>query len=339
MPAFLENVSLKPFNTFGLDARAAYFTRCTDTAEVAQAVAFSRERGLKRLVLGGGSNILLTGDFKGLVLRIETRGIELLATEPAAHLVRVSAGENWHGLVMHALSQGWTGLENLALIPGTVGAAPVQNIGAYGVELDSLFDSLRALDVQSGAPVTLRRADCGFAYRDSIFKRGALDRYVILDVTFRLPRGRPPEAGYADVRKWLEAQAITTPGASDVANAVIAIRSEKLPDPAQIGNAGSFFKNPLVSGEQFARLAGAFPDIVGYPQPDDSVKLAAGWLIDRAGWKGRQIGGAAVYERQALVLVNRGNATPADVIALARAIQADVQARYGIELECEPVWT
>jgi UDP-N-acetylmuramate dehydrogenase len=337
MPAFLENVSLKPFNTFGLEARAAHFVHCADPADVLEAVAFSGRRGLKRLVLGGGSNIVLTGDFPGLVLRVETRGIELLATEPSAHVVRASAGENWHGFVMHALGQGWTGLENLALIPGTVGAAPVQNIGAYGVELDALVDSLRALDTRERALVTLRRSDCGFAYRDSIFKRGALDRYVILDVTFRLPRGRAPETGYADVRQWLAAHAVGAPQARDVANAVIAIRSAKLPDPARLGNAGSFFKNPLVSRAHFARLVTAFPGVVGYPQPDGSVKVAAGWLIDQAGWKGRQIGGAAVYERQALVLVNRGHATPADVLALAQAIQADVQARYGIALECEPV--
>jgi UDP-N-acetylmuramate dehydrogenase len=339
MPAILENVSLKPFNTFGLDARAAYFAHCATPADVAMAVAFSAGKGLRRLVLGGGSNLLLTGDFPGLAMRVESRGIELVAADASAHVVRVAAGESWHGFVMHALSSGWAGLENLALIPGTVGAAPVQNIGAYGVELDSLFESLSALDVRTGAVVSMARADCGFAYRDSIFKRGARDRYVILDVTFRLPRRGKPETGYADVRKWLDARGIAAPAAKDVADAVIAIRSEKLPDPTVLGNAGSFFKNPLVSAAQFARLAQGFPGIVGYPQPDGAVKLAAGWLIDRAGWKGRHIGGAAVYERQALVLVNRGGATPADVIALARGIQADVRARYGIELENEPVWT
>ncbi len=339
MPAILENVSLKPFNTFGLDASAAYFARCANPADVAEAVAFGAAKGLRRLVLGGGSNLLLTGDFPGVVLRIESRGIELVGADAHAHVVRVAAGENWHGFVMHALAEGWAGLENLALIPGTVGAAPVQNIGAYGVELDSLFDSLGALDVRSGAIVRLGRADCGFAYRDSIFKRGAADRYVILDVTFRLPRGRAPEAGYADVRKWLDARAIHAPAARDVANAVIAIRSEKLPDPAVLGNAGSFFKNPQVTADRFAELAASFPGIVGYPQPGGSVKLAAGWLIDRAGWKGRRIGAAAVYEKQALVLVNLGGATAADVIALAKAIRDDVRARYGIELESEPVWT
>jgi UDP-N-acetylmuramate dehydrogenase len=339
MPAILENVSLKPFNTFGLDARAAHFAHCATQADVAMAVAFSAGKGLRRLVLGGGSNLLLTGDFPGLVLRIETRGIELAASDATADVVRVAAGENWHGFVMHALASGWAGLENLALIPGTVGAAPVQNIGAYGVELDSLFESLSALDVRTGAVVSMARADCGFAYRDSIFKRGASDRYVILDVTFRLPRGGKPETGYADVRKWLEARGIAAPTAKDVADAVIAIRSEKLPDPAVLGNAGSFFRNPLVSNAQFARLAQRFPGIVGYPQPDGAVKLAAGWLIEHAGWKGRRIGDAAVYERQALVLVNLGNATSADVIGLARAIQADVRARYAVDLEPEPVWT
>ena len=338
MPAILENVSLKPFNTLGLDARAEFFTRCANPTDVAEAVAFSAAKGLRRLVLGGGSNLLLTGDFPGLVLRIESRGIEIVAADDSAHVVRVAAGENWHGFVMHALASGWAGLENLALIPGTVGAAPVQNIGAYGVEFESLFESLGALDMKSGRVVRLARADCGFAYRDSIFKRGAADRYVILDVTLRLPRGRQPETGYVDVRRWLDARGVAAPSAQDVANAVIAIRGEKLPDPAVLGNAGSFFKNPLVTGERFIGLAASFPGVVGYPQPDGMVKVAAGWLIDRAGWKGRQIGGAGVYERQALVLVNRGGATSADVIALAQAIQADVRARYGIELESEPVW-
>ena len=338
MSAIENNVSLKRFNTFALEACAAHFTCCASPDDVAQAVALARGKGWRLLVLGGGSNLLLTGDFPGLVLRMEMRGIELLAADADAFLVRAAAGENWHDLVMHALDRGWNGLENLALIPGTVGAAPIQNIGAYGVELDSVFVSLRALDVASGEVAELDRAACAFAYRDSIFKHGAAGRYVILDVTFRLPRGRAPQVGYADVRDWLARHDIAHPCARDVADAVIAIRRAKLPDPATIGNAGSFFKNPIVTGERFSALAAAHPGLMGYAQADGHVKLAAGWLIDRAGWKGKGIGGAAVYEQQALVLVNTGQASAGDVIGLAQAIRDDIRARYGVELEPEPVW-
>ncbi len=337
MPMFQENVSLKPFNSFGIEARARYFVRCTTMAEVKAAVNQAKRQGLPRLVLGGGSNLLLTRDFPGLVMRMASRGIALEEARADTFMVRAAAGESWHGLVMHALRAGWNGLENLALIPGTVGAAPMQNIGAYGVELDSVFESLDALDTHTGKVVTLDRGACGFAYRDSIFKGVARDRYVILDVCLRLPRDRPPLIDYADLRAYFAERGVSQPSATEVCAAVIAIRRAKLPDPAVQGNAGSFFKNPLVAADKFAALKVFYPDLVGYAQPGGAVKLAAGWLIDRAGWKGRTLGGAAVSETQALVLVNRGDAKAADVLALAQAIQADIRGRFGVELAPEPV--
>ena len=338
MPTFQENVSLKAYNSFGMEARARHFVRCVTAAEVAAAVALAAREGWPRLILGGGSNLLLTRDFPGLVLHIALRGIHLVAEHDDAIIVHAGAGEAWHALVMHTQNAGWNGLENLALIPGTVGAAPIQNIGAYGVELDSVFDSLEALDTQSGEFVTLKRAQCGFGYRDSVFKGAARDRYVILGVTLRLPRSQSPVTAYADLRAWFAARGITAPTAREVCSAVIAIRRAKLPDPALIGNAGSFFKNPVVAADKFAALKVFYPALVGYPLSGGAVKLAAGWMIAHAGWKGRILGGAAVSETQALVLVNRGAATAADVVALAQAIQADIRARFGVELEPEPVW-
>ena len=337
MPFILENVSLKAHNSFGLEARARHFAVCVTADDVKAALAEAMRLGVPHLVLGGGSNVLLTHDFPGLVLHMRCRGIELLEQTAESFLVRAAAGENWHNFVLLALDAGWNGLENLSLIPGTVGAAPIQNIGAYGVELETVFDSLTALDTSSGVIVRLMRADCGFGYRDSIFKREAKNRYVILDVSFRLPRGQEPNVTYADLQTMLSGRGISRPTAREVSDCVIAIRRAKLPEPAVLGNAGSFFKNPQVSPEKYRALKATFPALPGYPQAG-GVKLAAGWLIDRAGWKGRVLGGAAVYDKQALVLVNRGGATAADVIALARAIQADVRRRYGIELESEPEW-
>ena len=333
-----EHVSLKPYNTFGIEASARYFAVVEDLASLKAALGEERVRGLPLLVIGGGSNLLLTRDFPGLVLLMAIRGIELLAEDAQALRVRATAGENWHGFVMHALAQGWHGLENLSLIPGTVGAAPIQNIGAYGVEQDSVFESLEALEIASGQVVRMDAAACRFAYRDSVFKHAARDQFVILSVTYRLPKNAPVHADYADLKAELATRGITRPTPRDISDAVIAVRTRKLPDPALIGNAGSFFKNPIVSAEKLEALQVFYPKLVSYPQGDGRHKLAAGWMIDQAGWKGRALGEAAVYDKQALVLVNQGGASGADIAALARAIQADIRTRYAVELEPEPVW-
>jgi UDP-N-acetylmuramate dehydrogenase len=330
--------SLRDLNTFGIDARARTYL-AVESAQTLLAVksdpALSK---LPRLVLGGGSNLVLTRDFDGLVLHLCNRGIEFIGEDEAASYVRAAAGENWHGFVQWTLARGLGGLENLSLIPGSVGASPIQNIGAYGVEVKDYLHAVTAFDFQTGTTISLNNADCGFAYRDSVFKHALHDRAVILDVTFALPKRWQPNLRYADVAQELASRGINAPTAQDISEAVIAIRTRKLPDPAQLGNAGSFFKNPVVSGNEREALLARFPQLVSYVQPDGSYKLAAGWLIDQCGWKGRNLGPAGVYEKQALVLVNRGNAKGQDIVALADSIRADVHRQFGVSLEPEPIF-
>lgn len=332
-----RDIPLADLNTFGLPARAALFAAIQTPAQLATLIAWPEWRDWPRFVLGGGSNLILAGDFPGLMLQVRIAGRELVAEDAAAWRVRAGAGENWHDFVQWTLDRGWPGLENLALIPGTVGAAPVQNIGAYGLEVAERFAHLEAVDLATGEGVTFDRAACRFGYRDSVFKREAAGRYLITAVTFRLPKPWRPLTGYADVARELETRRIVHPTARDIANAVIAIRSRKLPDPAQMGNAGSFFKNPVVNAAVWTDLAARHSDLPHYPQPDGTVKLAAGGLIERCGWKGKSLGPVGVYERQALVLVNRGGARGADVLRLAQAIRASVRVEFGVELESEPV--
>jgi len=333
-----RDFSLRSLNTFGIEARARAYLPVAG-ADILLAVKNSPElAALPRLILGGGSNLLLTQDFPGLVLHMRSTGMAIIDSDEESVHVRAAAGESWHGLVMWTLAQGVGGLENLALIPGSVGAAPIQNIGAYGVELKDRFHSLTAFDFVSGEMLTLDRATCRFGYRDSIFKHELRDRAVVLDVTFALPKKWQANMNYADVMQELSQRQITSPSPQDIAAAVIAIRTRKLPDPAQIGNAGSFFKNPIVSAAQRDSLLAQYPQLVSYVQPDGGCKLAAGWLIDQCGWKGRSLGAAGVYEKQALVLVNKGGATGREIAALAQAIQADVQAKFGVRLEPEPVF-
>ena len=331
-----RDADLSTLNTFGLRARAARLLRLRSAEALAAALATAPQEG-PRLVLGGGSNLVLTGDFPGTVLKVDIAGRRLLRTEPDAWIVEAGAGENWHDFVRWTLAQGWPGLENLSLIPGTVGAAPIQNIGAYGLEIVDRFDSLDAIELDSGASRSFGVADCAFGYRDSVFKRHP-GRWLVTAVRFRLPRPWQAVTRYADVARELAARGIEAPGALDVSDAVIAIRRRKLPDPAAIGNAGSFFKNPVVAAAACARLLAAHPAMPHYPQPDGREKLAAGWLIEQAGWKGRDLGPVGCYEHQALVLVNRGGATGADVRRIAAAIMADVEARFGVRLEPEPVF-
>ncbi|TCS38673.1 UDP-N-acetylmuramate dehydrogenase [Paucimonas lemoignei] len=293
--------------------------------------------GLPRLVLGGGSNILLTRDFPGVVLHMCMKGIDIVGEDAEATYVKAAGGENWHQFVLWTLAQGLGGLENLSLIPGSVGAAPIQNIGAYGAEVKDCFHSATIFDLESGTVLRLDKAACAFGYRDSIFKHALRDRAIVLDVTFALPRKWEANLRYAELEQEIASRGLDSPSPKDISDAVIAIRTRKLPDPAVIGNAGSFFKNPVVPAQQRHALLEHFPQLISYPQADGTYKLAAGWLIDQCGWKGRSLGAAGVYDKQALVLVNRGGASGQEVLALARRIQEDVQARFGVLIEPEPV--
>ncbi len=335
-PVLLSDYSLRPHNTFGFDARARWYCAIESADRFTAALRDPRVAGLPFLVLGGGSNVVLTQDFEGLVMRVALTGKRLVREDDEAWYVEAAAGENWHAFVAWTLANGLPGLENLALIPGTVGAAPIQNIGAYGLEMAERFHSLRAIELATGEAVEFDAAQCRFGYRDSFFKQAGRGRFAIISVTFRLPKAWTPRADYADVARAL-AVAGAEPSPQGIFEAVVAVRRAKLPDPAELGNAGSFFKNPVVDEKTYQALRVREPQIVSYPQGDGRVKLAAGWLIDRCGWKGRALGAAAVHERQALVLVNRGGATGAQVLALARAIQEDVRVRFGVELEPEPV--
>ena len=330
-----SGVSLRALNTFGVDARAAFFASVRAADDLRAVLDDPRVRGLRRLVLGGGSNVLFTHDFEGLVLKIDIPGFQRVGDDGARSLVRVGAGESWHGTVVRLLADGLPGLENLALIPGSVGAAPIQNIGAYGLELAERLQSVDVFDLETGGFETLDLAACRFGYRDSVFKQGATAR-VVVAVTLALPRSWTPVVGYADVAGELGARGVTTPSARDVFDAVVAIRRRKLPDPAEVGNAGSFFKNPVVSRAQRQDLLDRCPSLVSYDIGGGRYKLAAGWLIEACGLKGAVRGRAGVYPRQALVLVNLGGATGAEILALAREVQEAVRARFGVELQPEP---
>ena len=329
------NASLKPFNSFGVDVRASLFAQARSDADVHEALLCAAEQKLPLLVIGGGSNLLLTGDVQALVLQMASRGIRLLEDDGERVVVEAEAGEVWHAFVLWTLEQGLSGLENLSLIPGTVGAAPMQNIGAYGVEIKDVFAGLTALDRQTGELREFELAECNFGYRDSVFKQHP-GRWLILRVRFALSRAAHLHLEYGPVRQRLSEQGVEHPTASDVSRAISSIRSEKLPDPAVLGNAGSFFKNPVVPALLAAELKLAYPGLVGYPQPDGQVKLTAGWLIETAGWKGFREADAGVHRLQSLVLVNYGSATGEQLLALAHRIQIDIDQRFGVQLEMEP---
>lgn len=339
LPDFVEcNVDLAQRTTLALAGRAALYCEIVSGQQLAALATGAPERCF---VLGGGSNLVLTGDFDGLVLHMAIPGRERVGEDSEAWYVRAGAGEHWHDFVQWTLAQGWPGLENLSLIPGTVGAAPVQNIGAYGLEVCERFHSLTAIDRQRGAVRIFDRATCRFGYRDSVFKQEGwhLDgRFVITEVTFRLPKDWTPLTRYADVAAELDANGIRNPHAQQIADAVIAVRQRKLPDPAKVPNAGSFFHNPVVDQRLAGQLASLHPGLPTYPQADGRVKLAAGWLIEQSGWKGRDLGRVGMYEKQALVLVNRGRATGPEVIALMQAVQYAVRQKFGIELTPEPIF-
>ena len=330
---------LAPHTTFGLPARAAHYIELTDSGDLPEICRLPEFDAATVCWLGGGSNVLFMQDFPSLVVRMATRGIRELERTPDSVLLEAQAGENWHGFVQSSLHMGLGGLENLSLIPGTVGASPVQNIGAYGVEVKDRIYSVRCFDVQSQEWCELSNAECRFAYRDSIFKHEGRQRYVITSVVFRLDTQFVPNVKYGDLAQVLAEQCDgRAPTAQDVAQAVCAIRRSKLPDPAVLGNVGSFYKNPLVDAAHAQTLLAQYPQMPHYPQPDGRVKLAAGWLIDQCGLKGKTIGGAAVHDKQALVLVNKNHATAADVRALSDEICRIVAQRFAVDLQPEPVW-
>ena len=337
-----SHVSLKPYNTFGIDADARYWVDIRHEDDLQTLFNLSDFIDTPKLILGGGSNVLLCHDFEGLVVKISIPGIEVVRQDDTHVYLTVGAGVNWHELVMFCVEQGYAGLENLSLIPGTVGASPMQNIGAYGVELEQVFDSLTAVHVPTGERRTFQYADCEFGYRESVFKRELKGQYIITSVTFRLNKHPTFHTRYGAIQETL-----TDMGVSDnalsikaISDAVVRIRRSKLPDPAQIGNAGSFFKNPEIPQTQFDALKTQYPALPGYPpsRHDDSdarVKIPAGWLIEQAGWKGYRSGDAGVHAKQALVLVNYGNATGADILALAQQVQNSVREKFGIAISPE----
>ena len=339
MPLSLQkNVPLQALNSFGIAATAQSFLKLTGAEQLVQLRADTQLSALPRLLLGGGSNVVLPEIVNALVLQIALMGKRVVDEDASYVYVCAGAGEKWHEFVLWTLQQGLGGLENLSLIPGTVGAAPIQNIGAYGAELQDYFHHLTAFDFLSGATVTITKTDCRFAYRDSIFKREYQKRMVILDVTFALPKAWQARVNYGDVAQILATKNISLPIPKDISDAIISIRQSKLPDPAVIGNAGSFFKNPIVAADVRARLLALYPAMVSYLQADGGYKLAAGWLIEQCGWKGKRLGNAGVYPKQALVLVNLGGVTGVEVCQLAQHIQADVLAQFNVSLEVEPVF-
>jgi len=329
-----ENVSLKRLNSFGIDASARYFVEVADQEEVAAFVAEPHFADQPLLILGGGSNLLLRHNFEGVVLKVGFSGIELLREDNDHYYLEVGAGENWHGLVMHCVANGYAGIENLSLIPGNVGAAPMQNIGAYGVELQDVFEKLEATEIRSGEYREFSIDECQFRYRDSVFKNELQEKYVITSVTLRLSKSAQLNTSYGAIEEELEAMNIGEVDINSISQAVINIRSSKLPDPEVLGNAGSFFKNPIISEEQFLQLRSEHSDVVSYPA-DTGVKIAAGWLIDQCGWKGKRIGNAGVHENHALVLANYGNATGDEIYKLSEEILNSVRTKFKITLERE----
>ena len=331
-----ENISLRSYNTFGINAMAKYFACFASTEELKELLSYSKLTVQSpKLILGGGSNILFTKDFDGLILKNELKGIELTKEDEIYYYVKAHAGENWHGFVMYCINNNYAGVENLSLIPGNVGAGPMQNIGAYGVEIKDVFEELEAYNIAENSIVKFSANDCEFGYRESIFKRKYKNAFVILSVTFRLRKQPVFNTSYGAIEQELETMNTNQLSIRAISQAVINIRSSKLPDPKIIGNAGSFFKNPTIINKHFIDLKTEFPNIIGYAFGEQHTKVAAGWLIEQCGWKGYRQGDAGCHAKQALVLVNYGNAKGAEVLELSQKIIESVQQKFGIELERE----
>lgn len=330
-----KRISLRPYNTFGIESFAEYFVEVRSIDEIWNAIQFAKEQNLSILFLNGGSNLLLTRDWEGLVIKINLKGIEIVRETEDLVWVKVQTGENWHEFVQYTLQNDFGGLENLSLIPGNAGTAPMQNIGAYGVEIKDSMTELSALEIASGKVQIFTKDDCRFGYRESVFKNELKNQFVLLDVIFQLTkRNHVLHTEYGAIQSELTNRNIENPTIQDVSKAVIAIRQSKLPNPKEIGNSGSFFKNPVISTQQFEEIKKSYPNISGYPN-GDNVKVAAGWLIETAGWKGKRFGDAGVHEKQALVLVNYGRATGKEIYDLSERIIQDIHQKFGIELERE----
>lgn len=334
-----ENFSLKKYNTFGIDVTAKYFAVFNAVEELDELPGFAKRQTanhpLQTLILGGGSNILFTQNFNGIVLKNGLKGVELYSEDGEFVYVKAAAGENWHQFVLHCINKNWAGVENLSLIPGNVGASPMQNIGAYGVEIKDVFHSLEAFHIADKKTVSFNAADCEFGYRESVFKRKFKNQFVITSVTYKLRKQPHFNTSYGAIEQELERMGVKELSIKAVSDAVINIRSSKLPNPAEIGNAGSFFKNPEIETAKFESLKEAHPHIVGYTLPNGHVKLAAGWLIEQCGWKGYREGDAGCHAKQALVLVNYGNADGNAIYTLSERIVNSVQDKFGVSLERE----
>ena len=330
-----DNVSLKPYNTFGIEASCNHFVEINSVSDFNELLSFEVYKRNKHLIIGGGSNILLTKNFNGLVIKNNLKGIELVKEDGDAVLVKAAAGEVWHDFVQWSIQKGYAGLENLSLIPGCVGASPMQNIGAYGVEIKDVFESLEAVDLNDGGMRNFTKQECNFGYRESVFKHELKNKFIIVSVTFKLNKSINLNTSYGAINAELESMGVKQPGIKDVSQAVINIRSSKLPDPKITGNAGSFFKNPEVSKSEYERIKSQFPNVVAYPLENGNYKLAAGWLIEQSGLKGYQAGNAAVHDKQALVLVNRGGANGDEIYSLSEHVLQTVFAKFGVKLERE----
>jgi UDP-N-acetylmuramate dehydrogenase len=329
-----QNVSLKNFNSFGIEASARYFAEISHEEQLVELFMDPQWKDMPRLVMGGGSNMLLLNDYNGLVIRMNIRGIEHRISHNDV-FVEAGAGEVWNDLVNYAVAHEYAGLENLSLIPGAVGASPIQNIGAYGVELKDVFESCRAFEIATGKFKTFSKADCGFGYRESVFKTKLKGLYIITCVKFHLSLIPNINLRYGAIEQELQNRGINKPTIKDVSQVVSHIRVSKLPDPSTIGNAGSFFKNPVIKAEEFAGIQQKFPEVVNYPAGEDLVKLAAGWLIEQCGWKGKTVGNTGTWKNQALVLVNHGGATGSEIYALSSQIIDSVYTKFGVLLERE----
>ena len=330
----INNASLKPFNTFGIDAKAASY--CDINSIEALNTILEKQHSNPLFILGGGSNMLLTKDIEALVLHINLKGTEVVSTSENTVIVKAMAGENWHNFVLWCLQHNYGGIENLSLIPGNIGTAPIQNIGAYGVELKDVFVSCEAINIKDQSVKTFLKSDCNFGYRESIFKQDIKGEYIITSVNLELTTvNQQLHTDYGVIRNELDTQSITQPTIQDISNAVIAIRQSKLPDPKEIGNSGSFFKNPIITAEEFTELEQNFPEVPSYKISETAIKIPAGWLIEKAGFKGKRFKEYGVHDKQALVLVNYGNATGKEIFELAQLIQKTVKRLFNISIETE----